>query len=178
MNKEQHMMRAAFRNVLVVCDIDNVITDSRGRDHLVPSDMSHNDHWRDHQAQVHIDPLIHKNIALVKTLCRAARVSPIFLSSRLEFTRAMTTQALKNAGFDDFTLILRPMDFHGKPWDLKHKWMLDIRKRNKDDLFDIIFIEDCPRNINQVMQCPEVGKFITPIQLYPPQRPETTYGPK
>lgn len=166
---------------LVICDLDGVLFDSRGRDHLQPAveHMGSNEAWLPHQDPevVKHDPILWHNVKLAGYILwgNQAKQELLFLTSRLTVNKDVTLRALTSNGivgdpgiFIPWHYVDRPMDDERKPWHFKAAKVQAIIAANRN-LKRIIFIEDNTKNVDTVMElCHGVaGVTITPVILRP-----------
>lgn len=162
-------MKRTLSKPLIVCDIDNCLTDARWRNPMAPKGEAarHNDNWIDHQSQAHRDPLLYVNAAMVKAMVTAARAELAFLSSRHETTRVATNDQLADLSFYGYELILRHMTDNRYPWEMKADYL--ERKISRNPGRDVILIEDCQTTIDFVRDLGIIDN-LTVVRLYPPTK--------
>lgn len=138
---------------LLICDIDGVILDPSGREHLAPpAELAlQNENWMQHQQAINEapDPILDMNSRIVH--CVASFGKLVFLTSRLEIARDGTMRDLNKAGFLYPDVVMRGLDDHRPPSVLKAERIaaiIDVRKPTR-----VFFIDDDPRVIEAVRAC-------------------------
>lgn len=167
----------------IIVDLDGVIFDHRGRDHLMPAPQyrHNNEHWLEHQSADNVakDPILWRNVELVQGVIRSMwmsnrRTSTIALTSRLETNRDATISKLNTGNYgilhitETFYYVDRPMDDHRPPEVFKAAKIMELIAVNPM-LKRIVFIEDTQANIDAVMHhCSGLrGVLIQPILMRP-----------
>jgi hypothetical protein len=139
---------------LVIIDIDGVLIDHTGRDHLIPEDMRLNSNWIPHQAAIHADePIIDEIDCQVGNVIAHApgRVTSVYLTSRLELARSATIKQLQRtatynvAPLTTSLLEMRSMNDHREPARFKADMVTALVDAHRPD--NVIIIEDTMDNI-------------------------------
>lgn len=118
---------------LILCDLDGVIFDHSGRDHLIPAaeNISDNKAWEDHQSCTAVDPVIWHNVSLIKQMASHPDTQLVFFTSRLENCAGYDTKAaLTLLGLlpdgDHMRLFMRPATNNYPPAKFKAFQAMEI----------------------------------------------------
>lgn len=121
---------------IVIFDLDDTLTDTRHRAHLVPHPdyRGYAPNWDRFSLACGMDAPIMANIALLVALSRDYRI--FILSSRGEVALAETTAWLARYSVPYDRLLLRADNEHRSPEEIKRDWIRNIGPANVLCAFD------------------------------------------
>ena len=158
---------------LIVCDIDGVLLDARGRDFLAPCDKTNttNAAWKMHQDAINNkpDPAFIHGIDIVNRLYGTVGSKMIYLTSRIETAMGGTIRDFKSYGIPAAPIYMRSIADEMPPAQYKAHRLADIL----DDVYyrdinHVIFIDDHPANLNEVMKLAKAGAYRIPVERFMP----------
>lgn len=159
---------------LVIIDIDGVLVDHTGRDHLIPEDMRLNSHWIPHQAAIHAgEPIIDDIDCQVGNVIAYlnGNVKSVYLTSRLEIARAATIKQLQRTATHNIApltfcpLEMRGMQDHREPARFKADMVINLVHQHKPD--QVILIDDTAANLKAMAEAVKTFKQPT-VRIYQP----------
>lgn len=158
---------------LIVCDIDGVLLDARGRDHLMPciSVRTSNEAWAAHQNAINDKPdaAFVQGIDIVNRLYGTAETKLVYLTSRIETAMPGTVRDFTAYGIPPAPIYMRSVSDEMPPAQYKANRLLEILDDSYyQDIRNVIFIDDHPTNLNEVMKFAKAGAYPIPVERFLP----------